>query len=87
MIQEGRRLTVGWEDFTRAHDLRIGDIAIFKLEGDMVFHVTPFGPSCCEIQYTHPHIIKEEADANDDAAGDASIKVNRNRIAILSDFF
>ncbi|KAG2324729.1 hypothetical protein Bca52824_007457 [Brassica carinata] len=35
----------------------------------MVFHVTPFGPSCCEIQYTHPHIIKEEADA-DDAAGD-----------------
>ncbi|CAN7021756.1 unnamed protein product [Brassica rapa subsp. trilocularis] len=31
----------------------------------MVFHVTPFGPSCCEIQYTHPHIIKEEADACD----------------------
>ncbi|WZY94583.1 hypothetical protein YC2023_066912 [Brassica napus] len=31
----------------------------------MVFHVTPFGPSCCEIQYTHPHIIKEEADAGD----------------------
>ncbi|KAG2298929.1 hypothetical protein Bca52824_035401 [Brassica carinata] len=33
--------------------------------GDMVFHVTPFGPSCCEIQYTHPNIIKEEADADD----------------------
>ncbi|KAF3595435.1 hypothetical protein DY000_02021167 [Brassica cretica] len=31
----------------------------------MVFHVTPFGPRCCEIQYTHPHIIKEEADADD----------------------
>ncbi|KAH0934634.1 hypothetical protein HID58_011751 [Brassica napus] len=34
-------------------------------KGDMVFHVTPFGPSCCEIQYTHPHIVKEEADADD----------------------
>ncbi|KAG2310561.1 hypothetical protein Bca52824_022118 [Brassica carinata] len=38
----------------------------------MVFHVTPFGPSCCEIQYTHPHIIKEEADA-DDAAGSGAM--------------
>jgi len=36
-------------------------------EGDMVFHVTPFGHRCCEIQYTHPHIIKEEAEADDDA--------------------
>ncbi|KAL0733951.1 hypothetical protein Bca4012_010161 [Brassica carinata] len=65
VIQEGRRLTGGWKDFTTAHDLRIGDIVIFKHEGDMVFHVTPFGPSCCEIQYTHPNIIKEEADADD----------------------
>ncbi|XP_022568388.2 B3 domain-containing protein REM7-like [Brassica napus] len=65
VIQEGRRLTGGWKDFTTAHDLQIGDIVIFKHEGDMVFHVTPFGPSCCEIQYTHPHIIKEEADADD----------------------
>ncbi|KAL0741848.1 hypothetical protein Bca4012_083361 [Brassica carinata] len=65
VIQEGRRLTGGWKDFTKAHDLRIGDIVIFKHEGDMVFHVTLFGPSCCEIQYTHPHIIKEEADADD----------------------
>ncbi|KAG2328696.1 hypothetical protein Bca52824_011424 [Brassica carinata] len=59
VIQEGRRLTGCWKDFTTAHDLRIGDIVIFKHKGDMVFHVTPFGPSCCEIQYTHPNIIKE----------------------------
>ncbi|KAG2315185.1 hypothetical protein Bca52824_018307 [Brassica carinata] len=65
VIQEGKRLTRGWKDFTTAHDLRIGDIVIFKHEGDMVFHVTPFGPSCCEIQYTHPNIIKEEAEADD----------------------
>ncbi|KAG5407605.1 hypothetical protein IGI04_013724 [Brassica rapa subsp. trilocularis] len=65
VIQEGRTLTRGWKDFTTAHDLQIGDLVIFKHEGDMVFHVTPFGPSCCEIQYTHPHIIKEEADSGD----------------------
>ncbi|XP_033144901.1 B3 domain-containing protein REM7 [Brassica rapa] len=65
VIREGRTLTKGWKEFTEAHDLRIGDIVIFKHEGDMVFHVTPFGPSCCEIQYTHPHIVKEEADADD----------------------
>ncbi|KAL0835315.1 hypothetical protein Bca101_087204 [Brassica carinata] len=48
-------------------------------EGDMVFHVTPFGPSCCEIQYTHPHIIKEEAEA-DDAAGDADDNEHHHKI-------
>ncbi|KAH0894807.1 hypothetical protein HID58_057236, partial [Brassica napus] len=67
---DGRRLTRGWKDFTTAHDLRIGDIIIFKHEGDMVFNVTPFGPSCCEIQYTRSHIIKEEADTDDDDEDD-----------------
>ncbi|RID53515.1 hypothetical protein BRARA_G00901 [Brassica rapa] len=84
VIQEGRRLTGGWKDFTTAHDLRIGDIVIFKHEGDMVFHVTPFGPNCCEIQYTHPHIIKEEADADDvadDGAVDADDNENHHKIS------
>uniref|UniRef100_M4EEZ8 TF-B3 domain-containing protein n=1 Tax=Brassica campestris TaxID=3711 RepID=M4EEZ8_BRACM len=79
VIQEGRRLTGGWKDFTTAHDLRIVDIFILKDEGDMVFHVTPFGPSCCDIQYTHPHIIKEEADA-DDAADDADDNEHHHKI-------
>ncbi|XP_048591862.1 B3 domain-containing protein REM7-like isoform X2 [Brassica napus] len=52
VIREGRTLTKGWKEFTEAHDLRIGDIVIFKHEGDMVFHVTPFGPSCCEILWS-----------------------------------
>ncbi|KAG5400221.1 hypothetical protein IGI04_014828 [Brassica rapa subsp. trilocularis] len=65
VLLEGRTLTGGWKDFTTAHDLQIGDLVIFKHERDMVFHVTPFGPSCCEIQYTQPHIIKEEADSGD----------------------
>ncbi|CAG7880427.1 unnamed protein product [Brassica rapa] len=49
--EDGRRLTDGWKEFALAHDLRVGDILIFRQEKDMSFHVTLFGPSCCEIQY------------------------------------
>ena len=46
-----------------------------------MFHVTPFGPSCCEIQYTHPHIIKEEADAGD--ADDNEISKFQSKFIVL----
>ncbi|XP_019087250.1 PREDICTED: B3 domain-containing protein REM7-like [Camelina sativa] len=48
---EGRKLTVGWKEFATAHDLRVGDVIVFRHDGASVFHVTCFGPSCCEIQY------------------------------------
>ncbi|CAF2127078.1 unnamed protein product [Brassica napus] len=48
---DGRRLTHGWEKFATGHCLKVGDIVIFRHDGDLLFHVTPFGPSCCEIQY------------------------------------
>ncbi|KAF3575869.1 hypothetical protein DY000_02034349 [Brassica cretica] len=50
-IEDGLRLTEGWKEFALAHDLRVGDIVVFRQENDMGFHVTLFGPSCCEIQY------------------------------------
>ncbi|KAF8084669.1 hypothetical protein N665_0707s0002 [Sinapis alba] len=50
-IEDGLRLTDGWKEFALAHDLRVGDIVIFRQEKDMAFHVTLFGPSFCEIQY------------------------------------
>ena len=48
---DGRRLTHGWEKFATGHAFKVGDIVIFRHDGDLLFHVTPFGPSCCEIQY------------------------------------
>ncbi|XP_010429462.1 PREDICTED: B3 domain-containing protein REM14-like [Camelina sativa] len=48
---DGQRLTDGWKEFAVAHDLRIGDIVVFRQESNMAFHVTMLGPSCCEIQY------------------------------------
>ncbi|XP_006293928.2 putative B3 domain-containing protein REM15 [Capsella rubella] len=48
---DGQRFTDGWEEFAIAHDLRIGDIAIFRQERHLAFHVTLLGPSSCELQY------------------------------------
>ena len=50
-IEDGQKLTDGWKEFAIAHDLRIGDILIFRQEKDMAFHVTLLGPSGCEFQY------------------------------------
>ncbi|KAG7545460.1 DNA-binding pseudobarrel domain superfamily [Arabidopsis suecica] len=63
---DGRRLTQGWKEFATAHNLQIGDIIIFKHQGDMLFSVTPFGPSCCEIQYVQCLIKKEDDNVHDD---------------------
>nr|VDD36908.1 unnamed protein product [Brassica oleracea] len=58
---DGSKLTDGWEDFAVAHDLRVGDMIVFRHEGEMVFHVTALGPSCCEIQYTSTHNINDDS--------------------------
>lgn len=50
-LEDDRRLTDGWKEFALAHSLRIGDVVVFRQEKDMAFHVTLFGPSCCEILY------------------------------------
>ncbi|KAJ4916586.1 B3 domain-containing protein REM17 [Raphanus sativus] len=60
----GLRFTDGWEDFAVAHELRIGDIIIFRHEEEMVFHVTALGPSCCDIQYSSAssHNISDDSE-------------------------
>lgn len=75
---DGRRLTRGWKDFAKAHDLRIGDVIIFKHKGDMVFNVTPCGPNCCEIQYAQSHLIKEEEKDNSDDDNENHCRTNKN---------
>ncbi|ESQ48928.1 hypothetical protein EUTSA_v10022336mg [Eutrema salsugineum] len=55
---DGRRLTQGWQNFATSHDLRVGDIVIFRHDGDLLFNVTSFGPSCCEIQYDDDDVVQ-----------------------------
>ncbi|KAK4374082.1 hypothetical protein RND71_004759 [Anisodus tanguticus] len=38
----GRRLEEGWEEFVKDHDLQLGDILVFRHEGEMEFEVTVF---------------------------------------------
>ncbi|CAH2033868.1 unnamed protein product [Thlaspi arvense] len=93
---DGLKLTDGWEDFAVAHDLRIGDIIVFRHEGEMLFHVTAFGPSCCEIQYTSSssssHNINDDSRDQTNNIGNNSRKKRkrvkkspRNRVETSSD--
>ncbi|KAG7567623.1 B3 DNA binding domain [Arabidopsis thaliana x Arabidopsis arenosa] len=61
---DGQRLTDGWKEFALSHDLRIGDIVVFRQERDMCFHVTMLGPSCCEIQYGKNNLGKIQRKTN-----------------------
>ncbi|KAL1210416.1 B3 domain-containing protein REM14 [Cardamine amara subsp. amara] len=61
-IDDGWRLTGGWKDFFIAHDFRVGDVIVFRYEGDLVFHVTSMGPSFCEIEYISSHNIDNDSD-------------------------
>ncbi|XP_010447536.1 PREDICTED: B3 domain-containing protein REM17-like [Camelina sativa] len=67
-IEDGRRLTTdGWKEFVTAHDFRIGDVIVFRHEGDFVFHVTALGLNCCEIEYTSSsHSIDDDCDIHQD---------------------
>ncbi|KAF8103847.1 hypothetical protein N665_0183s0024 [Sinapis alba] len=80
---DGLKLTDGWEEFAVAHELRIGDITIFRHEGEMVFHVTAFGPSFCDIQHTSAssHNIDDSQDQTDNTengSGEKRKKVKKN---------
>ncbi|XP_025888305.2 putative B3 domain-containing protein REM15 [Solanum lycopersicum] len=59
----GRRLEDGWEEFVKDHDLQLGNVLIFRHEGDMEFEVAVFDSSCCEREYeqgVHVHGGEEE---------------------------
>ncbi|KFK38490.1 hypothetical protein AALP_AA3G119900 [Arabis alpina] len=61
---DGQRLTQGWQNFATSHDLRVGDVLVFRHDGDLWFHVTAFGPSCCEIQYDDDDVIQISSDSD-----------------------
>ncbi|KFK29767.1 hypothetical protein AALP_AA7G176300 [Arabis alpina] len=76
-IEDGRRLTGGWEEFVEAHDLRVGDVVVFRHEGDLVFHVTALGPSYCEIEYTAQNIDDVSDEHKDNIASEKRLMKKR----------
>nr|XP_009792889.1 PREDICTED: B3 domain-containing protein REM7-like [Nicotiana sylvestris] len=51
MKVNGRRMEDGWTEFAEEHDLQLGDMLVFRHEGNMEFNVSIFGSSCCEREY------------------------------------
>ncbi|CAA7033024.1 unnamed protein product [Microthlaspi erraticum] len=49
-----RRLTSGWEEFAVANNFKIGEVVLVRYEGNLVFHVSDLGSSCCEIRDLPP---------------------------------
>ncbi|XP_016563098.1 B3 domain-containing protein REM10-like [Capsicum annuum] len=47
----GRRFKDGWEKFAEEHDLQLGDMLIFRHEGDMDFDVSIFDSTRCDTEY------------------------------------
>ena len=60
---DGQRFARGWKQFSVHHGVRNDDVLSFRHDGDMVFHVTPFGRSFShQIQF----ISSTSEDKNDD---------------------
>ncbi|EOA16407.1 hypothetical protein CARUB_v10004562mg [Capsella rubella] len=70
---DGRRLSKGWEKFAEAHNLQVGDILVFRHEGNLLFHVTTFGQSSCEIRYSYSS-QKDDKDVKDKTGKVTTVK-------------
>ncbi|KAL5704467.1 hypothetical protein ACHQM5_022893 [Ranunculus cassubicifolius] len=57
--------TDGWETFVTENDLCIGDILVFKHEGDLKFDVIMFNSTACEKQYPPLDVSPEENNKTD----------------------
>ncbi|KAJ0233291.1 B3 domain-containing protein REM10 [Hirschfeldia incana] len=79
---DGRRFSDGWGNFAIAHDLRVGDIVVFRHEGGLVFHVTALGPSCCEIQYGEDSQEEDNSEELCDTMEKISRKKKRSKTEI-----
>ncbi|KAF3670599.1 putative xyloglucan glycosyltransferase 5-like [Capsicum annuum] len=56
---KGCRFKAGWAAFVEEHDLQLGDLLIFRHEGDMEFEVSIFDSSHCDREYAE-YLQEEE---------------------------
>ncbi|XP_049378557.1 B3 domain-containing protein REM14-like isoform X3 [Solanum stenotomum] len=55
----GQKLDEGWGQFAEEHDLKLGDMLIFRHEGDLEFGVSVFNLSHCDREYAE-YLQEEE---------------------------
>ncbi|XBH86451.1 hypothetical protein VPH35_074104 [Triticum aestivum] len=57
----------GWEQFARAHDLRLGYFLVFSYDGDAVLTVKVFDVSMCRRHYKHDGDTSSESSSDGDS--------------------
>ncbi|GAA0138326.1 hypothetical protein LIER_00091 [Lithospermum erythrorhizon] len=62
----------GWKHFSEDNDLHVGDFAVFRHEGNMVFEVLLFDPSTC-LKECSTHMIKVEPAETKEAEEERSL--------------
>ncbi|MCD7446393.1 hypothetical protein HAX54_006001 [Datura stramonium] len=66
MKVNGRRLEEGnWKVFVEEHDLQLGDLLVFRHEGDMEFEVSIFDSSHCNREYAE-YLREEDEDKEEE---------------------
>lgn len=69
---DGQRFARGWKHFSDHHCVRSDDVLSFRHDGDMVFHVTPFGRRFTQqIQFISS--TSEASDDDDEDIGDEDV--------------
>ncbi|CAN4075777.1 unnamed protein product [Withania somnifera] len=67
------QLQEGWKKFAKEHDLQLGDLLIFKHEGDMEFEVSIFDSIHCDREYTE-YLQEEEVNSAEEASKKVEFK-------------
>ncbi|XP_049376775.1 B3 domain-containing protein REM10-like, partial [Solanum stenotomum] len=62
VMVNGWRLEEGWKKFANENDLQLGDMLVFRHEGDMEFEVSIFDSSHCDREYAE--YLQQEAGFN-----------------------
>ncbi|KAK6781588.1 hypothetical protein RDI58_019384 [Solanum bulbocastanum] len=61
----GQKLEEGWGQFAEEHDLKLGDMLIFRHEGDLEFDVSVFNLSHCDREYAE-YLQEEEEEEEEE---------------------
>uniref|UniRef100_A0A8I6Y8W5 TF-B3 domain-containing protein n=1 Tax=Hordeum vulgare subsp. vulgare TaxID=112509 RepID=A0A8I6Y8W5_HORVV len=59
-------LWCGWEHFSRAHDLQLGHLLVFRYDGDVVLTMKVFDGTMCRRHYQHDDDASNGSSCGDD---------------------
>ncbi|KAM3379347.1 B3 domain-containing protein REM8 [Capsicum galapagoense] len=80
---KGCRFKAGWAAFVEEHDLQLGDLLIFRHEGDMEFEVSIFDSSHCDREYAEYLQEEEGCDNVEETSKNFKFK-GKSKLCIMS---